>query len=366
MLDFTSALYLGLRHPSAALGAWEAITQGRPAALREPAGAGGVAQDLARLQGCEDAILLPSTLHLFRDLFRMLAAERVLILCDAAMYPIARWGVESAAAMGVPVQGFPHQDAAALSRLVRGATRAQLRPVVVTDGYCPGCGRVAPLPAYVELARRCGGYVVVDDTQALGVLGAAPGPSNPYGHAGGGSLRWHGLCGPQIVVGSSLAKGFGAPLAVLAGGRELVERFRAASDTRVHCSPPSVAVIHAARHALAVNRGDGGARRAHLANAVARLWRWIAAAGGVRRALLPFPVLSCPFRGGGGAVALHRRLLQAGVRALLTRACDGTAACLGFVVTALHDLRQIDFAGRALVRAARSGDRHPDQMVEAS
>ena len=57
MLDFTSALYLGLRHPSGSLGDWESLTLGRPSALREPPDAEAVAADLARLQGCEAGAL---------------------------------------------------------------------------------------------------------------------------------------------------------------------------------------------------------------------------------------------------------------------------------------------------------------------
>ena len=72
MLDFTSALYLGLRHPSASLPPWDALTIGRPAALAEPPDAEAVAAEIASLQGCEAATLLPSTLHLFWDLFRVL------------------------------------------------------------------------------------------------------------------------------------------------------------------------------------------------------------------------------------------------------------------------------------------------------
>ena len=92
MLDFTSALYLGLRHPSGSLGDWEALTLGRPAALREPPDAEDVAAELAELQGREAGALLPSTLHLFWDLFALLATRNVVILRDAGAYPIVRWG----------------------------------------------------------------------------------------------------------------------------------------------------------------------------------------------------------------------------------------------------------------------------------
>ena len=79
MLDFTSALYLGLRHPTGSLRPWAQLTSGRPAALATPANQAGVAQALARLQGCEMATLSSSTLHLFWDLFGVLAGGRVAI-----------------------------------------------------------------------------------------------------------------------------------------------------------------------------------------------------------------------------------------------------------------------------------------------
>ncbi|HSW11468.1 MAG TPA: hypothetical protein VLI06_01440, partial [Solimonas sp.] len=169
MADFTSALYLGLRHPSAALPAWDALTLGRPAALQEPCGAAAVAADLARLQGLPATTLLPSTLHLFWDLLRLLARDaRSALLLDAGAYPILHWAAEGAAAVGARVQRFAHHDAAALAQLARRAARTGLQPVVLCDGYCPGCNSAAPLHAYARIAQGCGGMLVLDDTQALG------------------------------------------------------------------------------------------------------------------------------------------------------------------------------------------------------
>jgi 8-amino-7-oxononanoate synthase len=69
MLDFTSALYLGIRHPSRSLRPWSQFTTGKPAALELAPGAEAITTVLAELQGCERVTLLPSTLHLFFDLF---------------------------------------------------------------------------------------------------------------------------------------------------------------------------------------------------------------------------------------------------------------------------------------------------------
>jgi hypothetical protein len=254
MLDFTSALYLGLRHASWSLRPWAQLTTGAPAALVAPPGARAVADALAALQGCQRGTLAPSTLHLFWDLFGMLPNHGVAIYISGGTYPIARWGVERAAARGVPVRSFPHHDAAALWRQLQRDASRQLRPVVVADGLCPDCGAPAPVAAYLENVRAFGGLLILDDTQALGVLGSAPKPDAPYGHDGGGSLPWSGVGGPDVLVGSSLAKGFGVPVAVLAGSETMIGRFKATSETRVHCSPPSLAVIHAAEGALEVNR----------------------------------------------------------------------------------------------------------------
>jgi len=199
-------------------------------------------------------VLATSTLHAFWDLFLTLGVDQLSCYVDAAAYPIARWGAERAAARGMPVEQFPHHGAGALRDLLAARRPAGRRPVVVTDGLCPGCGQPAPLRQYLRALRPLGGLVVVDDTQALGILGRDPGPGRPYGRGGGGSLRLARLNSPDVLVVSSLAKAFGVPVAVIAGSGSLTGRYERRSETRVHCSPPSFAHLRAAEHALEVNR----------------------------------------------------------------------------------------------------------------
>jgi 8-amino-7-oxononanoate synthase len=354
MADFTSALYLGLRHASASLPGWPALTLGRPAALTEPCGAREVAAALAQLQGTAAATLLPSTLHLFWDLLRQFAQRaRTALLLDAGAYPILHWAAEGAAAAGAQVRRFAHHDAAALAPLAAQARRAGLRPLIVCDGFCTGCNRAAPLTAYAHIAADAGGTLVIDDTQALGVLGHSPCSACPYGHGGGGSLRWHGLHGAPMLVGASLAKGFGAPLAALSGEAAQIERFVADSQTRVHCSPPSVASLQAAHAAFAANASAGARWRARLLQLVQRLRARVMRAGLDAIGTLPFPVQSFVSRHAPGAEAFARllqRLHAGGVRALLTRGCQGLAPRLSFIVTARHSAAQIDRVGALLAQ----------------
>lgn len=350
MLDFTAALYLGFRHPSSSLAAWASLTSGVPAALAVPADAVRVAAAAGSLLGCARAALAPSTLHLFWDLFAVLAGEDASVHIDAGAYPIGRWGAERLYGRGIPGQTFHHHDPEALYRQLRECSRRRRRPLVLADGYCPGCGP-APISAYSRLAERFGGRLVIDDTQAVGVLGAGPAPDAPLGRGGGGSLRWHGVeCG-HVVVCASLAKGLGVPLAVLAGDADVVERFERCGETRVHCSQPSAAVLRAAERALALNRTVGDMLRARLAGLVDRLRTRSALAGLPLRGAM-FPVQSLD--PGPGAARVHQGLLSLGVRTVLHRPVHGGGPVISFVLTARHGERDVDAAVAALVRATRA------------
>jgi 8-amino-7-oxononanoate synthase len=345
--DFTSSLYLGFRHPSRMLESWESLTTGAPATLDEPLRASIAAHALARLQGCERGVLAPSTLHLFLDLFGILSRKPAIICMDAGVYPIARWGVERAAGRGIPVWEFPHRDARALRRLLRQYKRRGVTPLIVTDGFCPACGRPAPVREYLACAREFEGLLIIDDTQSLGILGHSPGPAIPYGKGGGGVVQWSGVSGPEIILASSLAKGFGAPIAVLSGSGNMLGQFMEASETRVHCSQPSTAVIHAALHALQVNSQAGDALRLRLARLVSRfrnrlVFSGLTTTGGIFpfQTLLPIP--------GIDAVSMHEDLLRRGAKAVLHKGGRGKTPLISFIITARHTPANIDQAVEAI------------------
>ncbi len=357
MLDFTSALYLGLRHPSSSLRPWSQFTTGTPAALMSPPEAERVGHWIAELQGCETGVLSASTLHLFWDLFGMLAGSNVTVFVDAGTYPIARWGVERAKGRGVPVREFSHHDADALRQKLDEDMQKQL--LVVTDGFCPGCGKPAPLPAYLDCVRQSSGLLIVDDTQALGIFGHSPGRDAPYGRGGGGMLPRLQVAAPNILVISSLAKAFGVPLAALSGSRKAIERFKIRSETRVHCSSPSGATLRAAEHALLINRITGDRLRRRLARLVKR-FRQAALGAGIRLIRGQFPVQTLEPASKPETLRLHDRLLKRGVRAVLHRTPEDRDPHISFVITARHTPEAIDHAAAVL---AEESERAADSTI---
>ncbi|MFA9218605.1 MAG: hypothetical protein ACEQSK_16090 [Sphingomonadaceae bacterium] len=348
MADFCSALYLGMRHPARSLPDWQQLTLGKPAAMQEAPGARALAEELAALQGCDAALLMPSTLHLYWDLFGMLSdagsgfgSAHSVLLVDAASYPVARWGAQQAVAQGMPLQLFPPGDAVAAERLAKWWRQRGRRPILLADGYCPGAPQAPPLAAYAGIVRQHGGCLVLDDTQVLGVLG----------DAGGGSLSVHGIrCGQEgseVIMGASLAKGFGVPLAVLSGSRPMVERMAAVGQVRRHCSPVSVATIAAGQNALRINRQRGEVLRARLMQGVGLLRdglarRGIVCGGG------QFPVQTVRLPTQVGLAQVHAALERDGVQVVAQPRRDG--GTLALLVRADHREQELRQAIAALQR----------------
>jgi 8-amino-7-oxononanoate synthase len=334
VLDFTSALYLGFEHSRDQLPFWPRLSVGKPAALWEPEAAQRLGKEVARLQGCAGGVVAPSTLHLFWDVLGWLARRRIRIFLDSGAYPIAAWGAEHAATRGARLVRFRHGDVNDLERLLRGTAAGQ--PVVITDGFCPVCGTLAPLAELLACVRRATGLLLVDDTQGLGIFGTVA-RGHPYGTGGGGSLRHAGFEQEEDVIAvSSLAKAFGAPLAVLAGPQRIVREFAEASETRVHCTPPSVAAVFAGLAAVARNRGEGDALRRRLAQLVLRLRRCLVRPP-LSHGIFPFQIVSRT-----NALELYRAMRDRGIQTVLRAGPDPRPTEIGIVITAKHTPLEVD------------------------
>lgn len=347
MLDFTSALYLGMQHQADSMHPWQQLTTGKPAALYSPSRQRCVETVLTNLVGTEQAVLGQSTFHLFWDLFGMLAANNIAIYLDRAAYPIACWGAERAAARGVPVEYFAHHNLQTLKRQLQESANEQLTPVIVIDGYCPGCARFAPISKLIAMIRPYSGLLVIDDTQALGIFGENRHRQSPYGMTGGGSLNCSAIQSQNIVLISSLAKGFGVPVAMLAGSHQMIDFFKSHSQTRVHMSPPSCAIVHATEHALRVNQKHGKMLRNRLVKLI-YLFRQLLDQAGIQLTNSLFPLQTLSGLPNKIIFKLFHQLKSMGIQALIHQLRCQQQAALSFVITANHQAAQIRYTASAL------------------
>lgn len=350
MRDFSSAHYLGMRHSSRELPDWEQLGSGIPAALddeQEAALAKNIAQRVAAMQGVEAGVVAPSTLHLFYDLYGYLATQQVALFMDEKIYTVARYGVEQAQLRSVPIIQFRHQDVADLERKLRQHSSART-PIILSDGWCPQCARAAPLQHYLRLVQSYNGWIVVDDTQSLGILGWSPNKAQPYGYDGGGLLPHVGIRHAQIISIASLAKGFAVPLACLSSSSSFIQQFKKYSKTRVHSSPPSFAVLHGAAHALERNRREGNALRQQLLHRV-RYMKSRLAKSNIYTVGGDFPVQSFSCADSRELTLLQHYLRECGIRSIGVAPHRNTRPALCCIIRATHSIQDIDALTDALI-----------------
>jgi 8-amino-7-oxononanoate synthase len=114
--------------------------------------------------------------------------------------------------------------------------------LIVSDGVFSMDGDVAPLPELLEIARRHGARLMVDEAHATGAIG--PG--------GRGSVAAAGLSGEIDVVVGTLGKALGSYGAYVCASAELVEFLVNAARPFIFSTAPSPPSVGAAQAALAI------------------------------------------------------------------------------------------------------------------
>ena len=338
--DFSSALYLGLKHPHHSIPPWDAFSYGAPTALVKPAEAHRVEGALTRLLNCEKALMAPSTLHLVWDVFGSLPKDTSQLFVARQIYPVLQWGVERAIARKIPVHVFDALDSNALAQALHTNRLKGKRPVLVTDGWYTAHGRMPPLRNYMRLIRSLNGIMIIDDTQAVGILGKHPDASMPYGYGGGGSLAWNGISGNDIILLTSFAKGFGVPVAALGASKEWIQSFFAESETSIHSSPASIPALLALTRALRINHSKGDALRKRLLNNV-RVFRKLLHRARFKTRGWLFPVQFIYPHQRIDAYDIQQYLAHHSIRSILLKSNEESKPRLACVLRADHSKQEI-------------------------
>ncbi|QCU76971.1 hypothetical protein E7744_01060 [Citricoccus sp. SGAir0253] len=259
---------------------------------------------------------------------------------DDAAYPLARWACLVARARGVPVHVFPHH---------RPPPRVPAGSWLVTDGWCQGCGRPAPLGRLVALAAGTGGRVLVDDSLAFGVLGARRPGTGPFGD-GTGTVRRLGLGHDGVVWLASLAKAHGTPVTVITGDRGTIAEVARRGGHRTHSSPPSQADLTAGLDSLA-RAPELDLRRRRLYRLTLRLRDGFRDAG-LEPQGPPFPIVASRLDTAAEAHGILAALARDGFRALIQVPRCRPGYLLAVVVRADHRAAEVEGLVHSLRRAA--------------
>ncbi|HKR04880.1 MAG TPA: aminotransferase class I/II-fold pyridoxal phosphate-dependent enzyme [Bacteroidia bacterium] len=339
MIDFTSSLYLAMRHNSGELSGWNQLTMGVPAAIYESKQSERLSQHIATMQRLETGVAAPSTLHLYWDLFTFLRKLKIVVFADEKIYPVSKYGIERLIARQIPVYSFRHMDANHLYDLLIKTNLKFKTPVLLTDGFCPQCGKAAPIKDYSAIMKPYKGNIIIDDTQAFGIFGERVN-EEVYGKGGGGILKWQNIMDNQVITIVSLAKAFGAPMAVISGNASFISSFKTESETSVYSSPVSIAHLNAAANAIRINQTSGDQLRNKLFKNVLLL-RDDLYQSGIRLSGGIFPVQSITDLSPKQTYDLYKKLSAKKIKTALVKSHITQQPAISIVVRCDHTTEEI-------------------------
>jgi glycine C-acetyltransferase len=236
---------------------------------------------------------------------------------------------------------YRHAD---LDHLAAGLREAGGRAaLIVTDGLFSMDGDVAPLADLLELARRHGARLMVDEAHATGALG--PG--------GRGSVAAAGLSGEVDVLAGTLGKALGSYGAYVCAAAETVDLLLNSARPFIFSTAPPPAAVGAAEAALGLLEAEPELVERLRANAA--ILRAALGAEGVPVREGETQIIPVMVGEAEPAMALCERLLEAGVfvQGIRPPTVPAGSSRLRFTVMASHRAEELGKAARLLGAAAR-------------
>jgi glycine C-acetyltransferase len=170
-------------------------------------------QRLARFLGVEDAILYGSCFDANGGLFETLLGEEDAVISDALNHASIIDGVRLSKAQRYR---YANNDMADLEAQLKSAAGARFK-LIATDGVFSMDGILANLKAVCDLAEKYGAMVMVDDSHAVGFVGAK----------GRGTPEHCGVMERVDIITGTLGKALGgASGGYTAGRREVIDWLR--------------------------------------------------------------------------------------------------------------------------------------------
>ncbi|WP_256976256.1 type I polyketide synthase [Streptomyces sp. CS113] len=207
---------------------------------------------------------------------------------------------------GARRRSFPHNDWAALDRILTGARAAHRRALVVIEGAYSQDGDIPDLPRFIEVKKRHGAMLMIDEAHSIGVLGrTGRGVGEHYGTDPADVDLWMG----------TLSKALGSLGGYIAARRPIIEYLKFTAPLHIFSTGISPANAAAALEALRVVQDEP--ERVARVQELAEFFRAGARARGldvgVSRLSAVIPVITGDWE---KTMALSNSLLERGVNVM--------------------------------------------------
>ncbi|MDL4618017.1 serine palmitoyltransferase [Citrobacter amalonaticus] len=327
--------YLGLTfHP-------QAIADGQAALARQGTGTTGsrmangsygphlaLEQEIAEFFDRSSAIVFSTGYTANLGIISTLASHNAVVLLDAdshaSIYDACSLG-------GAEIIRFRHNDAKDLERrMVRLGERAK-DAIIIVEGIYSMLGDIAPLADIVEIKKRLGGFLIVDEAHSFGVMGAK----------GRGLAEAAGVEQDVDIIVGTFSKSL-ASIGGFAVGAQGMDVLRYASRPYIFTASPSPSSIATVRSALKTIATQPELRQKLWDNA-ARLYEGLEKLGYELSSHIS-PVVPVIIGAKEEGLRIWRELIAAGVyvNLILPPAAPAGITLLRCSVNAAHTYEQID------------------------
>ncbi|PKV94994.1 8-amino-7-oxononanoate synthase [Amycolatopsis echigonensis] len=339
-LSFSSYNYLGLAgHPAVTAAVHEAVERYGTSVSGSRLLAGdrdlsrALETELAAFLGVEDSLVLVSGHATNVGAIGHLVGPGDLIVHDSLAHDSI---LQGCALSGATRQPFPHNDMARLEDVLRRSRSRFRRVLIVVEGVYSMDGDVADLPALIELKRRYGALLMVDEAHSIGTMG-------PRG-AGVGDHFAVDRSGVDLWMGT-LSKSLAGCGGYLAGSARTVRWLRYSLPGFVYSVGITPANAAASLAALRVMREEP--ERLVRLRGNSRLFLELAVAAGLPTGSAgDTPIVPCVVGGSEITLRLATALYERGVVVdpILYPAVEESQARLRFFVTSEHREEQLRYA----------------------
>jgi 8-amino-7-oxononanoate synthase len=311
-------------------------------------------RELADWLGTEDVIVYTTGYQSNLGAISAIAEPGDTVICDSGDHASILDGCKLS---GARLRPFRHNRMDKLETMLERAAGDESGALVVVDGVFSMEGDLCDLPPIVELCRRFGARLMVDEAHAVGVLG----------RRGAGSCELFGLEDQVDLRMGTFSKSLASCGGFIGGDEEVIEYLRIASRSFIFSASAVPAAVGAALGALRIVRSEGPELMARLLENAAYLRRGLRDLGlkVVDPGTLPdgteatTPVVPVIVGEDWRAVMLWKALFEAGVytNVALHPAVPPGGALLRTSLMATHERAHLD---RALEVIAEVKERFPD------
>lgn len=203
-------------------------------------------RELAEFKGTESAILFSTGYMANLGTISALAGEKDIIICDKLNHASI---IDGARLSGAALRVYPHKNLERLTSILSKDT-GHKRKLIITDGIFSMDGDIAPLPELVEISKRFGAILMLDDAHATGVIG----------RTGKGTCEYFGIDkGVDIQMGT-LSKALGNLGGFVAGSKSLIEYIRNKARSFIYSTALPPAVVAGSTKAIEIVKRDSQLR----------------------------------------------------------------------------------------------------------